>query len=238
MARGRPKGVKNRPKEVIQAEREQKSMMPKRGRGRPVGSKNRVKEPEPVIEEPVKKKTGRPKGSKSSYTMSDKALMQRVDRLATRHPRNDEEREYNARLIEHIMQTHAIGENADRHDLLSLRSCFLSYIKLCQTDGFNVTNLSAYASMGMDHTTFRHFSLKDDPEIKAFCKFVKETCAMFRENMIANNKLNPVMGIFWQRNFDGLRNDTEQVQAIQEQDDDYSRNGSYKDKYRKLIGGD
>ena len=66
---------------------------------------------------------------------------------------------------------------------------------------------------------------------------VRSTCAMFRESRISDNKLNPVIGIFWQRNFDGLRNDTEQVQAINEQnDDEYSGSKAYKDKYRDMIG--
>ena len=96
--------------------------------------------------------------------------------------------------------------------------------------------MSAYAAIGMDHRTFDIFSRSDDPEVKEFCVAVRRTCAMFRENMVSENKINPVIGIFWQRNYDGLRNDTEQVQAVREQDEDYSSSGSYKDKYRNLIG--
>ena len=44
--RGRPKGVPNRPKEVLEAERARRASMPKRGPGRPRGSKNRKKEPD------------------------------------------------------------------------------------------------------------------------------------------------------------------------------------------------
>jgi hypothetical protein len=92
--------------------------------------------------------------------------------------------------------------------------------------------------MGFDNNTFGAFSRKDDPEIREFCQWVRKTCAMFRENLVADSKINPVIGIFWQRNYDGLRNDTEQVQAMQEQEDEsYGNSGSYKDKYKKLIGG-
>ena len=61
---------------------------------------------------------------------------------------------------------------------------------------------------------------------------------MFRDAMISSNKLNPVIGIFWQRNFDGLRNDTEQVQAIREAEDndEYGSSKAYKEKYKNLIG--
>ena len=194
-------------------------------RGRPKGSKNK----------PKPRKQGRPKGSKSSYTVSEKALAQRQNNAKIFHAETDEERAFNAREIEHIIRVNEIASHADRNDLLSLKSCFIAYLKLCQEDGFKVMNLSAYASMGMDFVTFHNFAKRNNPEVKEFVRFVRTTCAMFRESSISENKLNPVIGIFWQRNFDGLRNDTEQIQAVNEQEDEFTSKG-YKDKYRKLIG--
>lgn len=183
------------------------------------------------------KKTGRPKGKKSGYTVSSKALSQRRKNGALPVPVTDEERGYNARLIDHVIRVQEIATHADRSDLMSLKSCFMAYLKVCQEDGFCVSNLSAYTAMGMTREQFFLLTKKEDPEIRAFVTFVKSTCAMFRESMVADSKINPVIGIFWQRNFDGLRNDTEQVQAIQEQEDEsFGGNGSYKDRYRKLIG--
>ena len=244
---GRRKGSRNlTPEERLEKQRLMESQ-PKRGRGRPKGSVKKPKEAEvevitaqeTVSAEPEKKKAGRPKGAKSGYTVSEKALAKRREVLAIKEPKTDEDRDFNARLIMHIMQINELAAQADKNDLVSLKSCFLAYLQLCQQNGFCVSNLCAYASMGFDYKTFEYFSRRDNPEVKAFCRFIKETCAMFRENMVANNKLNPVIGIFWQRNYDGLRNDTEQVQAAQEQDDDtFGGSQSYKDKYRKLIGGD
>ena len=236
---GRRKGGKNRTKEEIEAERLAKESQPKRSRGRPKGSLNKPKQAEPVEETlPVPKKRGRKKGQKSSYTVSPAALAQRRNNLAPKYARTDEEREYNARLIEHIMRIHEIASHADRHDLDSLRSCFAAYIRLCQEDGFSVSNLAAYSAMGFGgYEHFTAFYRKDDPEIREFCQMVKATCSMFRESMVSDNKLNPVIGIFWQRNFDGLRNDTEQVQSALEQDEDYAGGSkAYKEKYRNLIG--
>lgn len=192
------------------------------------------------------KKIGRPKGSKNKkglghknkgYTVSPKALAQRRENNATKFARTEEERQYNACLIDHVMRVNEIATHADRNDLLSLKSCFLAYLKLCQEDGFNISNLSAYASMGFRSAQhFKVFIQKDDPEIRDFGAFVKQTCAMFRESLVSDNKLNPVIGIFWQRNFDGLRNDTEQVQSANEQEDDFVAAKSYKEKYKNLIG--
>ena len=195
---------------------------------------------EGVIQQP--KKIGRPKGAKDKkqrgYTVSNKALAQRKKNLGYPVAETEEEKDYNSRLIEHVMMINQIAEQADRSDLNSLKSCFVNYMRLCQQDGFAVGNLAAYASMGMTHHEFTAFSRRVDPNIRAFCQFVQQTCSMFRESMVTNSKVNPVIGIFWQRNFDGLRNDTEQVQAAQEQEDEYAQFGSssYKDRYRNLIG--
>jgi len=195
---------------------------------------------EEIIQQP--KKIGRPKGAKDkkqrSYTMTEKAAEARRKHLSYPVAETDEEKDYNSRLIKHVMMINEIAEHADKTDLNSLKSCFYNYLVLCQNDGFAVGNLAAYASMGMTNMEFVSFSRRVDPATRAFCQFVRQTCAMFRESMVTNSKVNPVIGIFWQRNYDGLRNDTEQVQAAQEQDDEYAQFGSssYKDRYRNLIG--
>ena len=169
-----------------------------------------------------------------SYTVSSKAIAQRRKNTALLPAETEEEKAYNARQIEHITEVYKIGMMADRSDPISLRSCFLAYLELCQKDGFKISNLAAYASMGMTKDVFQYYKKK--PEYKELADFVSTVCSMSRESLISDGKLNPVIGIFWQRNFDGLRNDTEQVQAISEQEDDYSQGSSYKDKYRNLIG--
>ena len=189
-----------------------------------------------------KKPTGRPKGRKNTkpYTYTPTGLAKQREGKGYPVAETEEEKNYNARLIEHVMRVNQIAEQADRNDLNSLKSCFINYLKLCQQDGFSVGNMAAYGAMGFTVRDFDYFSKKNDPEIREFASFVRHTCAMFRESMVTNSKVNPVIGIFWQRNYDGLRNDTEQVQAIQEQEDEYAQFGSssYKDRYRNLIGSE
>ena len=185
----------------------------------------------------VDKRTGKKHRKNSGYTVSDKALAQRRNNMSLRMAETPEEMDYNSRLIEHIIRVQEIGANADRRDLLSLKSCFMAYIKLCQEDGFPVSNMACYSAMGMNTSAFCAFERKDDPEIKQFVAMVKGVCAMSREAQVGSGKLNPLIGIFWQRNYDGLRNDTEQVQSIQQQEEDYiGGSEKYKEKYKNLIG--
>lgn len=217
--------------------------------GRPKGSKNKPKtipteeNTDTAIAEKKPKKRGRKPGQKSGYTVSEKALAQRqtnvLNNTTTKVAVTEEGKQYNALLIQHIMRIHEIASHADKNDINTLKSCFIAYLQLCQEDGFSVSNLAAYSSMGFPSCAhFDLFCKKDDPEIRELRSLVKASCAMFRETMVSANKLNPVIGIFWQRNFDGLRNDTEQVQAAQEQDEEYNNSSNgYKEKYKNLIGG-
>ena len=189
-----------------------------------------------------KRKRGRPKGSKSGYTMSEKAIVARKKGLDKNHAvylpaETEEEMSYNARQIEHIMRIHEIAQNANSKDLASLKSCFLNYLKLCQSDGFKVGNMAACAAMGITAQVLNNWAIRDTrPDYKAFAQFVKTTCSLSRETLIADQKINPVIGIFWQRNFDGLRNDTEQQQLLQEQETDEQLTADeYRKKYGKLL---
>ena len=123
----RTKGSKNRPKDIIAAEREEKAQA-NRGRGRPKGSISR-------------------KEMKNANPVANYMLSKRREGMAIQEPKTDEEMNYNARLIKHIMEINELSTHADKHDLVSLRSCFIGYLKLCQENGFSVSNLAAYASM-------------------------------------------------------------------------------------------
>lgn len=202
-------------------------------------SRGRAKKGTGTAKAQEKRPRGRPKGSTSSYTLTESALAQRREATALKKIVIDDEDKfnYNVRLINHIMQIQELRQQANKSDLNSLKSCFINYLKLCQTNGFPAQNLAAYSAMGFDHKSFDVWSKKDDPEIREFAAFVRSTCSMFREGMVSDGKLNPVIGIFWQRNYDGLRNDTEQVQAVNQQDEnDELSNKAYKEKYKNLIG--
>ena len=192
-----------------------------------------------ATEEKPKKKTGRPKGSKSSYTVSEKAIAQRRKaNPVKREPVPPEDYEYNAKTIEHIMMIHEIAQHADKKDPASLKACFINYLILCQRNGFKVGNMAACTAMGITRFTLDAWSKSTDrPEYKELADFVRSTCSLFREQAVADQKINPVIGIFWQRNYDGLRNDTEQQQSIAEQreEDNPMTAQDYAKKYGKLL---
>ena len=173
------------------------------------------------------------------YTMSPAALEQRrenVEKNSLPVALSPERIAKNAVRIQHVIAIQEIATHADHKDVLSMKSCFLQYLQLCQQDGCSVGNLGAYAAMGFMNNEFDLWAKHGGEDRREFARFVKSTCAQFREGLVADGDLNPVIGIFWQRNFDGLRNDTEQVQSINEQEDLTGESSSYRKRYGNLIG--
>ena len=183
-----------------------------------------------------RKRPGRKPGSKSGYTMTEKAIAQREKNLPSPLAKTPEEIQYNARLIDFVLKVQAIASQTDITDPVSIKAAFFNYLTLCQEYGFKVSNLSACAAIGINKVTLWNWSKSNKPEYREIANFINATCALSREQMISDNKLNPVIGIFWQRNYDGLRNDTEQQQSIDDSsNDDIKTASEYAKKYGHLL---
>lgn len=185
----------------------------------------------------AEKKRGRPKGSKSGYTRSEKTIAQREKTLPPAICKTPEDIAYNARLIEYSLKVQQLGKTSNVKDLATVKNAFMEYLKLSAEYGFKISNLSACAAMGITTQALINWTHGSREEYREFAETVKMICSLSREQLIMDGKLNPVIGIFWQRNFDGLRNDTEQQQAIQEEENagDIKSAAEYAKKYGKLI---
>ena len=161
-----------------------------------------------------RKKPGSPK---SPYTTSEKTLAQRRKNSGVSVYMNPEEQAYNAKIIQHAVAVQQIALTADIKDIASLQNAFTQYITLCAENGCKVSNMGACAALGIAYHTLDDWLHNDRrPDYQKLAQTIKQFCALTREELISDGKINPVIGIFWQRNFDGLRNDTEQIQSIKD----------------------
>ena len=188
----------------------------KRGRGRP------------------RKKPG---AKKSPYTMSLK-----VQENLGVAPMNPEQKEYNSRVIAHAMEVMAIsvrdGKPKQESDIPVMQEAFIKYLQICEKNGIKPGTQGASAAIGVDYVTLYKWSTGSRGEaFQLFGKSVTQALSVIREDFMADGKVHPIVGIFWQRNYDGLRNDTEQVQNNTEQEDDnaFSSVSEIKKRYGDLL---
>ncbi len=121
------------------------------------------------------------------------------------------EKNPNARYANFILAVAAMGRNADRTNIDDLRMRFYSYLELSQRCNMKINNLAAYLSIGMTYNK-AYEQMKNAPdEIKDLLYEIQAVCGSYRESITSDGRLNPVTSIFWQKNYDGLKDRSETV---------------------------
>lgn len=119
----------------------------------------------------------------------------------------------NQKYINHMLEISKIAQKADTNDIESLKNCFIEYLELCAKNNMKVGNFGAYMAMGITKMTvydWEHGRRRNETRDYAnFVAFVKGMIATYRESAIAEGDINPIVGMFWQKSFDGLNEMTE-----------------------------
>lgn len=156
-------------------------------------------------DEEVKRKRGRPKGSKSSYPKNRKP----ADKISVPEGMQG----YNANVIA-FLEYITPESKGDKYNLPEMKERFKRYIQACADFGIRPSNMNAYRALGIHKANVFDWinGLRECPEdTRDFLIDVSEYCASYRENLGIDGKIHPATLIFWQRNYDGLKDQHEQV---------------------------
>ena len=114
-------------------------------------------------------------------------------------------------LVVKLMAVKAISANANPRDPDSLRGCFYDYIQFCMQNDLQVTNLAAYQAMGVTDKQMKNWQSgktnSKDPRYQELAEEVLGFCSAFREMLMSEGKVNPVIGIWWQKVYDKYTDD-------------------------------
>lgn len=113
----------------------------------------------------------------------------------------------NRELVSFTIKVLEISRGADLNDLEGMRDRFLQYLKLCHECNIKVGNLGAYLAMGIDRKTaesWKNGRVQDQKKVE-FMTWVGSVCAQYREAMMSEGTLKEITGIWWQKSFDGMR---------------------------------
>lgn len=118
--------------------------------------------------------------------------------------------EYNANTVSFIMAI-TPAEPLDKNDVAEMQKRFENYIRVCAEYGKKVSNQAAYLAIGITkEEAYEWVNQRSvNPARTNFIKKVQQICGVYREQLMSDGKINPVTGIFWQKNYDGLRDQTE-----------------------------
>lgn len=144
----------------------------------------------------------------------------------------------NTRYITHTLEVQQIGIGSNPNDINDLKARFIKYLEVCAKNDMKLGNMAAYCAMGITKDMafdWEHGNTRGI-EHKMFIRFVKSVIAAYRESAVAEGKINPVIGIFWQKAFDGLNEMTEveasnQIEGVTE----HLTAEQIADKYQNLL---
>ena len=113
-----------------------------------------------------------------------------------------------AKITAFMMVVQNIGVGRNIKDVNDLRRRFYTYCALSEACGMRLGNMNAYHAMGI--TMQQAYSWKiggagSTPERRELIAEVDSVCSGSREMLAAMGQINPVLAIFWQKNYDGLR---------------------------------
>lgn len=119
---------------------------------------------------------------------------------------------YNTRRIA-FMQEILPTEPLDNDDVDEMERRFQRYLQKCAEWDMKIGNQAAYAAIGLNKDLVYEWTHRQlgNPRRTEFVKKVQQFCAMYREGLMEDGKVNPVTGIFWQKNYDGMKDQQEVV---------------------------
>lgn len=155
--------------------------------------------------------SGRPKGSKDTKprSMAHKPWEQSP---IIADQQKELPAEYNARRIGFMMDIMPT-EPLDYSDVEEMERRFARYLQKCAEWGMKIGNQAAYLAIGInkDHVYDWVNRANVNKSRSEFIRKVQYICATYREGLMEDGKINPVTGIFWQKNYDGMRDQQEVV---------------------------
>lgn len=119
---------------------------------------------------------------------------------------------YNAKVTAFMMEIMP-KEPLDTQDVAEMERRFLNYVQKCSEWDMKVGNQAAYMAIGITKEQAWEWEnvVKGNPARSDFIKKVRQFCGVFREGLMQDGKVNPVTGIFWQKNYDGMKDQQEVV---------------------------
>lgn len=118
---------------------------------------------------------------------------------------------YNGELVSNIATLIQPPELTDP-DCIARWEKFTAYLRMCAEKDMKVGNLAAYMAIGIDKTiAWKWENEQLSKDRRNLIKSIRQVCAVYREQLMQDGKVNPVVGIFWQKNYDGMRDQTETV---------------------------
>ena len=145
--------------------------------------------------------------------MADNPVAVKEKSSVPRKSKRKQEDDFNRRALMQIVETQNLAP-LDDEDVDEMERRFNNYLRYCIDNNLKIGNMNAYRAIGItaEKASYwlsgRGFENKRRTE---FIRRVQQICASYREMLMQENKISVPVGIFWQKNYDGLKDVSESI---------------------------
>ncbi len=116
-----------------------------------------------------------------------------------------------SKITAHALEI-ALWDEIDTKDPEQLRDRTLKYLQYCIDNNIKPGNLGLYNAWGITKGEVSNIQQREPGSQRtAVIKKSRQIMSQIREQLMADGKVNAVAGIFWQKNYDGLKDQQEVV---------------------------
>lgn len=149
----------------------------------------------------------------------------------------------NTKYASLLMEVNSWGD-IDVSSVPALEDRMGKYLQFCFDNDLKIGNQMCYFALGItkdDVYNWEHGRTLGQ-EHSEFIKKVRKLCSGNRELLLQDGKVNPILGIFWQKNYDGLKDVQDLVLTPNNLIGDIQDEGEIAKRYVQsvttMIGGD
>ena len=116
-----------------------------------------------------------------------------------------------SKITAHALEI-ALWDEIDTKDPEQLRDRTLKYLQYCIDNNIKPGNLGLYNAWGLTKGEVSNIQRREPSSARTgVIKKSRQIMSQIREQLMSDGKINPVTGIFWQKNWDGLKDQQEVV---------------------------
>ena len=131
-----------------------------------------------------------------------------------------------------------ISRGVNIKDVNDMRNRFYLYCALSERVGMRIGNMNAYHAMGISYVQaidWRKGGAGSTAERRELIAEVDAICSGTREMLAGMQQINPVLAIFWQKNYDGLKDVQDHVVSTGDPLGDKQSREQIQEKYQDII---
>lgn len=165
------------------------------------------------LQNPPKRKRGRPKGSKNKPGVTKAAISLVDPKTGVVVSNNAAQSQIIARMgdervtafVQYHMDMLTMRQGVDKKNVPDLYQRFYRYLAYCAEKGIIPNNMNAYFAIGITKQDVSLWNAgQRSPEHKQFAEDIKQFFASIHEQAGGEGIVNPILSIYWSKAHDGM----------------------------------